>query len=648
MPISSIQEWLVKQPSLGDIHLRQIQANLPAIGAFKVNLYTESEKLVNFFGDEELARLGRINHLGAASVAFSGINHTRLEYVLIQCAIAQMVSKLYKDNADLALANTVELDGLSSEISSGEELLKCWAIIGNIGHPNWTFTTERALLDGALKDNDLRKWLISGAIEKDLKTWAKRVVDNYEIFRARYVLALLRLREERPSDPRKKLFRQIVRNKVLPLGGLLGGSPAAREKLGRLRFLSRNIQLLSMVTLDAYHSHSPIRLEILPAIQELAESATQTSRLKRFFKVLESTAGWLAEEVYLHPKAVAAQRSYEIKASQKALKRFRRLGSSIDARNQFLNSVMADGFGRPKTGDYEPLVRLSFPLFTTRMLSGGHRNSRVELLTKEIGVSTNSIVCVDDNNFSNITFIDVLYRPNQLTAAQFGLTYRKLVLWLLKSIEADSLESIRRFLSPTRRSGEGAEETRIRILRNRLTRSETHLSRIIVSIIENVIPEGWSASIDTPSPDSHKYHIGWKLIDSRGVPFDEMTKKLEQHQKEAIAWGNNARFHELCALEEVVKTSDGALVAAMLLPIILRNPHGHKKDEWDGVVFEITETQTNLIIVEAKGGASKAKRANLAFKQLEDTRRILRSRYQFKTKRARLPRLGASLQVYLQ
>ncbi|MFC1353543.1 MAG: hypothetical protein G8D89_14215 [gamma proteobacterium symbiont of Clathrolucina costata] len=406
--------------------MRQIQANLPAIGAFRVNLYNESEALIDFFGDEELARLGRIDHLGAATVVFSGINHTRLEYVLIQCAIAQLVAKLYKDNAELALANSVEIDGASQTVSSGEELLKCWAILSNIGHPNWTFTTEQALLSSAMKNTGLRNWLISGAVEKDINDWARQVVENYDDRNARHVLSLLRLKEERPNDPRKKLFRQMIRNRVLNPSTFNLMSPASRIKLVRLRSLSRNIQLLSMVALDAYHSHSPVRLELLPAIQELAESATHTSRLKRFFNVLESAAGWLADEVYLHPQAVAAQRAYEIRATRKALRRFKLHGSTREERSQFLKSVMADGFGQPKASELKPLVRLSFTSFPPRMLGGDHRHSRVERLNKEIGVNPNSLVCVDNNLFSRSTFVDVLYRPNDLTSMQFGQTYRQL------------------------------------------------------------------------------------------------------------------------------------------------------------------------------------------------------------------------------
>lgn len=624
--------------------MRQIQANLPAIGAFRINLHKESETLIDFFGEGELARLGRIDHLGAATVVFTGINHTRLEYVLLQCAIAQLVAKLYKDNAELALANSVELDGASQTVSSGEELLKCWAILSNVGHPNWTFTTERALLDGALKNTDLRNWLVSGAVERDISNWTHKIIENYDDRYARYLLTLLRLREERPNDPRKNIFRQMIRNKVLRTNTFKLMTPASRIKLMRLRSLSQNIQLLSMVTLDAYHSHSPIRIELLPAIQELAESATHTDRLKRFFNVLESTAGWLADEVYLHPRAVAAQRAYEIRATRKALKRFKSQGATRNGRTLLLKSIMADGFGQPKPSELKPLIRLSFPLFTSRMLGSGHRHSRVERLNKEIGVKPNSLVCVDDNSFSRSTFVDVLYRPNDLTAFQFGKTYRQLVMWLLRSIEADALERVRMVLPASSRSDERVEETRVRLLKNTLKRSENHLTRVITSIVENIIPKGWSASVEATS-QGNKFDIGWRLTDSRGVLFDELENRIDRLYKEEKTAGNKARAHEIAVLKDVaVKTSE-QLVAALLKPLVIRNHYGQKKDEWDGAVLEIGATTIQLTVIEAKGGSKKAQRAELAFTQLVTTRKIVRSRYAFCTKRTRLPGLGASLRM---
>ena len=627
--------------------MRQIKANLPALGAFRVNLHHESEKLLDFFGEEELDRLGRINHLGASAVAFSGINHTRLEYVLIQCAIAQLVSKLYKDNADLALANSVELDGTTNNISSGEELLKCWAILGNVCHPNWTFTSIRVLFDSALQNTDFRNWLVSGATEPDIKAWANWKITNYDDRSGKHLITLLRLKEENPNDPRKHLFRQIVRNQVLSSENLKFKKSSAKEKLLRLRSLYQNIQLLSMVALDAYYSHSPVRLELLPAIQELAESATHLQRLQRFLGVLQSTAGWLADEVYLHPLAISAQRAYEIRAGRRSLKRFKEQGTNSKKRKQFLKSVMADGFGQPKAHELEPLIRLTFPLFSTRLLSRSSRYVRVQKLNSEIGVNPNSLVCVDDNKFSSKTYLDVLYRPNGFNAREFGQTYQKLLKWLLKSIETDALEAVRRVLPQNRRSEETIEDTRVRVLLNRLKSSENHLETIILSIVNNIIPSGWTAGIENPSFSISSPSIAWQVKDSKNVTFNELETRINSVLVNVKSQADNARKHELSVLKGLALNISSEMLAVLVQPLVIRDALGRKKDEWDGTILEMNDKKLNLSVIEAKGGSKKGQRANIAFQQLAETRKIIRSQYSFKTTRKRILGMGAYLDVEL-
>ncbi len=625
--------------------MREILTNLPAVGAFRVHLHKESEALVNYFGDEELARLGRIDHLGAATVAFTGINHKRLEYVLLQCAITQLVAKLYKDNPDLALSNSVELSGASKEISSGEELLKCWVILSNVGHPNWTYNTERAMLNGALENDDLRDWLLSGAVEQDLSEWANEVIAQYNDRQSRYLLTLLRLREKRPKDPRKHFFRQMIRNRILIPSSLSFTNSAARDKLVRLRLMSHHIQLLAMVTLDTYHSHSPVRLELMPAIQELAESAMHTRRLRRFLDVLESTAGWVADEVYLHPRAVASQRSYEIFGTRKVLTRFRKQSGTPIKRRQLLESIMADGLGRPKSSDLKPLVRLTFPRFSSRLLEGRHRHARVIRLNNEVAVKPNSLVCIDENSFSRSTHVDVLYRPRNITGQQVGQTYYRLITWLIRAIEAFALERVRRMLPTHTRDHERVEASRRRTLKFQMNRSRQHLRVIIPTLIETLIPDGWTATVEEASEHSDDSTLAWKLTDSHGEQFDEITSHIDDLILKLDTLGDKVRSHEVKALKRIANSASGKLVIVLLQPLVIRDPFGRKKDEWDGTMLEIGAQSVYLSVVEAKSGAKKRQRSEIAFSQLAETRKIIKSRYQFNSRRTRLPGLGAYLKV---
>lgn len=627
--------------------MRQILANIPAIGAFRVNLHNESETVIKFFGDKELTRLEKIDHLGAASVAFSGISHKRYEYVLLQCAIAQLVAKLYKDNDYLALASKVEIAGVVNKISSGEELLKSWILLSNIGHPCWTFATERSLLAGALEFGKLKDWLISGAIESDLKDWAENVIESYNEHQARYLITLLRIRVEKPHDPRKRLFRQIIKNRVLETDKLDFTNPESARKLSRLRDLSRNIQLLSMVALDSHYSHSPIRLELLPAIQELAESSMGGARKERFLNVIRSTAGWLADEVYLHPRAVAAQKSCEIMSTRKAVRRFRNSWSFSNGQKQFLADVMDHGFCKPDSKYLEPLVRLTFPLSSQRLMTTPNKLNRNIRVTEEIGVNNQSIACVDDNHYSKTTFLDVFYKPKKIKKHEFGNTYARLINWLIKSIEADALESVRNVLPQGSRTSDSVEKTRSRILHRLLSYNEQHLMRICISVIKNVIPQGYSVVITDSTNQTQNPPISWKLADSKETQFSDSPSKIGEALGTASGINNKCRVHELEVLNNVFNKTKNNLVVCIYSPICIVDEHGKKADEWDGLILDSGENNLNLKIIEAKSGGGKKSRANDAFKQLSETRSILTARFKFKTSRKRLHGLGAILDVSL-
>jgi hypothetical protein len=608
-------------------------------------MHCESERIIQFFGDDELARLGRIDHLGAATPAFPGINHKRLEYVLLQCAIAQIVAKLYKDNPDLALANTVELSGTSSQVSSGEELLKCWALFGNIGHPNWTFATERILMNGALKNRRLESWLISGAIEPDLKEWARNVIRSYDDRRARLLITLLRLKELRPHDRRKHHFRHIIRNLVLPQSALNFSSPAARKKVNRLRALHDQIQLLAMVTLDAYHSHSPIRLQLLPALQELAESATQTGRLQRFFGVLESTAGWLADEVYLHPTAIAVQYAYESRCSRQIVKRFNDASVSAQKRQEFLRNAMSDGFGQPKRGALEPLVRLSFSRYRPTLLGTGTRQFRISHLNKKIGVYNSTVVSIEDNWFTKATHLDLLFNPRNLNAEKLGKTYSRLILWLLQSIETESLEAIRRIVRIEDRDDKQFEKQRVRVMTHRLGASEHQLLNVVVSLIRNMVPADYSVGLESAAEPIGASQIAYRIVDSRGTVFDKLLPRLNDLHSRLVSAGNRTRALEIDSLRIAIGPLRNSLVATILQPIVIRDSLGRTKDEWDGCIMTADKSGISLVVIETKGGSNKAKRAQEAFEQLADTRSLLKSRYNIRTQRHRIKYRGAALHI---
>src|SRR5690606_28825052 len=87
-------------------------------------------------------------------------------------------------------------------------------------------------------------------------------------------------------------------------------------------------RLLSMVTLDSYYSSHPVRLQLGAAVSGLAGLAESEAGADGFDGLLRRTAAWLADELYLHPLAVAAQREYEVQALERLPPRFQKASQS--------------------------------------------------------------------------------------------------------------------------------------------------------------------------------------------------------------------------------------------------------------------------------------------------------------------------------
>ncbi|WP_369158564.1 hypothetical protein [Candidatus Thiodiazotropha sp. LNASS1] len=180
--------------------MRRIEATLPALGSYTVPFHNESEEVLDFLGNGELSRLDRVQHLGIASKVFTGVNHSRLEYLLLQCAIINLLPRFHRGKEQFALSGKVFIPGQTAKISSGEELLKCWTLLGNAGHSQYTFGVERSLLNHA-RDNPAFKTILVSELPSKLKSWSLAIIDNYEDANFHYILSLIKI-AQLPSGSR--------------------------------------------------------------------------------------------------------------------------------------------------------------------------------------------------------------------------------------------------------------------------------------------------------------------------------------------------------------------------------------------------------------------------------------------------------------
>jgi hypothetical protein len=410
----------------------RVKATLPTLGTVAVDFHKESKVVTEFMGEREWTRLRSVPHLGVAASVFTGVHHSRLEYVLLQCAVTGLIAKLHRNDEQFALSNEVTVAGLSSAISSGEELLKIWILLSNFGHAQYTYGVEKSLLQQATDNPEIREWLVNAAQPRDLRRWAEDVIAGYQYSDFRYLLTLLRISQLPPMDRRKNLLRHYLRNLLLPVAQLFPASPVARYKLFRLRELFYRIRLLSMVALDAHYSHHPISINLNSTIIGLADLLPSGNRQSGFDQLLRGAAGWLADELYLHPSAVSAQKEYEIRFSIRFPRRFK----SACAEHRFpqlVDELMTQGLGPPKPHVLAHLVRLTFSEPRRQLLGSSTHYEAVKQLGRDLVENPHSYVSIDFNAYSQAAHVDIFYRKNASNIKIITSIYLRLQRWLLRS-----------------------------------------------------------------------------------------------------------------------------------------------------------------------------------------------------------------------
>lgn len=629
---------------------RRIYATLPALGTIPIDFHKESSVLWDYLGDREARRLRDVPHLGVAASVFTGINHSRLEYTLLQCAVIGQIAKLHKDEERLGLAGSVKLNGAKSKVSSAEELLKCWALLSNYGHAQFTYGVERTFLQYARTDKTFSRWLTSTTRHADLNRWCRTIVDEYRDERAHFLLCLKRLSCESPYDRRKTAFVHYIRNLVLPVPELFPDSNVERYKMGRLRSLYRSVRLLSMVTVDSYYSGHPFRLQLGAAVNGLAGLGRFDGSPDTFEQTVEATAAWLADELYLHPLAAAAQREYEVRASEKLQSRFAKARRSPDLTARFIREVLNDGLGRPQPETFRHLLRLTFHKPRHRLL--GRNNLYVTLmeLQAEICRPPSTYLSVDRNRFSGAAHVDFFYRWADATPGDVAEVFIKVRQWLTRAVEAEALGVVRNYFpGGVRRKEDSArtEELRRRFLQRLLLQDEGLLQRIFWAVVGYVLPQGWSARVSEFLPDSGRHPISARVTDSTGVVYDFVGPRLLAQIEAGPPATPKDRVQELKAIDRVVTNSTAPLLLSCTEKFIIRDQYGKHRDDWDGVVVEITDVGLWLTVVEAKNHRNPTTNETEAFRQLEATRDLVRQTHTLPYRRQRIARLGAKIRFQI-
>ena len=263
----------------GNKDKRVIEYRLPLFGQIEVTLCEESKILYELLDERgETERLKQMEHLGVLHEVFDCPIYTRWAYVVTILYLIEQAKPFIK------ISNNVKLKEIN--ISSGEELLKCWALLLFTGHLHGTFSTERALLK-KLKEEDYDK-LFKKLFEDDrLRENLKKIVDDEKLFHVFYILTAyktLKMRKEYYETHKEKKEKkgELHENELLEIfkAFLLEenyyseanrGEIEKREKLKRLVGYFKSFRELAFVILDGYYAQVSLNLNPLYIIKNLDE-----------------------------------------------------------------------------------------------------------------------------------------------------------------------------------------------------------------------------------------------------------------------------------------------------------------------------------------------------------------------------------------
>lgn len=296
-----------------------LSLHVPPIGVVSTTLHQESASLYRFLRDAgEIDRLKSLDHLGAIRFAIEGAHHPRWEYIMVILALCDRAA----ESPQAHLKSRVQLPSGRS-LSSAQELLKCWAMLLNVGHLTWTFAAERALLlelwrDRAARDN-FREKIDSSS---DIQAWAGRVLKEgrtYQLFQALAFFRIRNLTASQSSDPSEWL--DLLRAYVLEQGS---------SQLARLRRLYRELRRIAYMALDSHYTPSVVSVDIHQLFTDLGTLANLVTReVTHTEDQLASVERHLYRDVYLSESVLRAIAARESFLRQKIRQHLRRDGVRV-------------------------------------------------------------------------------------------------------------------------------------------------------------------------------------------------------------------------------------------------------------------------------------------------------------------------------
>jgi len=290
---------------------------IPGIGIYNLDIErAKPVKILYDFLDEfgEIDRLKNLDHLGIVREVIDGARHSRFDYIaLIFALIDNWAQKVEEIHASSRV--NIEPEPEQGKEVKGKELIKCWALLFNIGHLDWTFFTERVLLE-VLHERGLHTKLIEGIEDKEIKEKAEEIFKFNDYNHFYQILAYLRFKclyKRLYKKYRKKIDEIWFKRYEWMFKKYIVDDFSDEVKESNTIYLKdmyRNVRKIAFLLLDSFYTPSGLNLSPVllfnnpELIRSIIFDETEISNTLKFIN------RQLYKSVYLNEKILAIQSLY--------------------------------------------------------------------------------------------------------------------------------------------------------------------------------------------------------------------------------------------------------------------------------------------------------------------------------------------------
>jgi hypothetical protein len=272
------------------------------LGQIASVLHKESAGLFTWLEENgEVDRLKLLDHLGTVRQAIEGAHHPRWEYVTL---IFRLIDLVKANVPEAKLSSRINLT-TGEEISSGQELLKMWALLLNFGHVPWTFTAEKALLH-VCSTKELAQQFTNVIRPGRLRRYAKALLAHEDIYRIYHAISAARLRNCSAPPENKNVWQNVLQSYC--------NWRAESPRVGRLAAIFQKLRTIAYMILDPAYTPALVSMDVSEIFSDprslasiLYYSDEEFDRLTNAIQQHLYDRVYLAPEVSKHAAAVVTQ-----------------------------------------------------------------------------------------------------------------------------------------------------------------------------------------------------------------------------------------------------------------------------------------------------------------------------------------------------